>query len=408
MPSEHAHSYQLGRSLVRAGVVVAALAVALWSAQVAAQDAPWTAKPAPAKPPAKPAPAKPPAKPAPAKPVAKPAPAKPAAKPAPAKPPAKPAPAKPAAKPAPAKPLALAGASAEPEAATGDSIDDAPPDGLDGLVRHFYQQLAPHGRWAQHDIYGLVWLPAESEVGKGFAPYRTDGRWAVTEAGDWAWVSDKEWGKIPFHYGRWVWTRDEGWAWIPGSEHAPAWVVWRLGEPGTDHVGWAPMAPSYYWIDGAQAQQQTGVLPFWFVPSSKLFSPDMARHVVKNPALGARIYQKSRIFSGHLSEAGPDAPLRATTPTLEQARIADEASPTTRLPLDDPAISPIVLPEPPSAEPEPEAVQGIDAGVSRFATPPSSASPAGRWVRRPQSHDPRPRYRCWWTNTRPRIWRCGY
>ena len=148
-------------------------------------------------------------------------------------------------------------------------------------LRDFREPLAPYGAWIDDPVHGTVWVPDVVVVGKDFAPYRTNGRWAVTDDGDWLWVSDYDWGHIPFHYGRWVWTSSRGWAWIPGRVYAPAWVVWRVGEPGYDYVGWAPMAPTYYWHGGTAVGYVGAVtLPFWFVPSYWVFDPYWHHHVV--------------------------------------------------------------------------------------------------------------------------------
>lgn len=121
----------------------------------------------------------------------------------------------------------------------------------------FRDKLSPYGSWVDHPSYGTVWVPSSAVVGSDFAPYVSSGHWELTEDGDWLWVSDYDWGYIPFHYGRWVWVSDVGWAWIPGRVYAPAWVVWRTGTYG--YLGWAPMPPAYYWVDGV-------AVTFWAVP----------------------------------------------------------------------------------------------------------------------------------------------
>lgn len=121
----------------------------------------------------------------------------------------------------------------------------------------FRDRLSPYGSWVDHPTYGSVWVPSSAVVGDDFAPYVSAGRWELTEDGDWLWVSEYDWGYIPFHYGRWVWVSDMGWAWIPGRVYAPAWVVWRTGADG--YIGWAPMPPAYYWHDGY-------AVTLWVVP----------------------------------------------------------------------------------------------------------------------------------------------
>src|SRR4249919_1888544 len=71
----------------------------------------------------------------------------------------------------------------------------------------FYDNLSPHGQWANHPDYGYVWIP---KVHKGFSPYSSDGHWVFTDDG-WTWVSDFSWGWAPFHYGRWDYDPYYGW-----------------------------------------------------------------------------------------------------------------------------------------------------------------------------------------------------
>jgi Family of unknown function (DUF6600) len=108
---------------------------------------------------------------------------------------------------------------------------------------YVHDQLAPYGDWAYSDRWGEVWVP---NAGPDFQPYDTDGYWAYTDDG-WTWVSDYEWGDIPFHYGRWVNDPDDGWIWIPGFVWSPAWVVWRSNDQDT---GWMAMPPDPAFLAG--------------------------------------------------------------------------------------------------------------------------------------------------------------
>ncbi|MCA9623903.1 MAG: hypothetical protein KC731_33000, partial [Myxococcales bacterium] len=311
-------------------------------------------------------------------------------------------------------------------AAPNGAADAATPAATDfeGLLEHFHRELAPHGAWIEHPELGSVWIPNETEVGKSFTPYRTDGRWAVTDHGKWAWVSNFDWGRIPFHYGRWAWTKDKSWAWVPDREYAPAWVVWRLGQPGTDFVGWAPMPPSHVYKGGQRKALVTGVLPFNFVPTHHLFRPNLDRHLVTDPRIGAEIQRHSNIFASHFKE-GRDGfvPGVATTPDFDEAHIPDNAIPATRLPSTAKPVAPIVLAalqteEEPAAAPEgfatpPEAKRdqpasgGSASGEGEGDAPERVQLPDD--ARRHGVHTTKRRkYRCWWTNTRPRVWRCGY
>jgi hypothetical protein len=427
-------------------VIGAALAAALFCAApvVSAQDVPWGKKKPAAtqkdKPAAKKADPKqaPAAKQQPAPKAEKPK-AQPAKKAAPAAEPAKDPAAKPAKK-ADKKPKAHLVTIEKEVPITAEAPAEAapPPPKFDGesadLLNRFAETLAPHGTWSQDPTYGTVWVPAEAEVGKEFAPYRTAGRWAVTEDGDWAWVSDYKWGDVPFHYGRWIWNKDKKWAWIPDKDFAPAWVVWRVGDPGTEYVGWAPMAPMHFWVDGARMPSQGGVLPFWFVPARQLFSPQLQQHFVADPKLGEEIFAHSKIYPGHIAR-GAASFFDPATPKPEEARVPTQFFPRTRLKLDPEAMLQEVLapPAPQAAEEpatQPAAAPADEEG--RFATPPppleegkgqkedNKAQPSETPAEGAQAptqtprhelwgaRQNRPRYRCWWTNTRPRIWRCGY
>src|SRR5262249_10731580 len=82
---------------------------------------------------------------------------------------------------------------------SGDYSDTDP-----SAVTDFQQPLSPYGVWVVDATYGTVWVPNATVVGADFAPYQTAGHWALDDDGEWLWVSDYEWGYIPFHYGRWV------------------------------------------------------------------------------------------------------------------------------------------------------------------------------------------------------------
>ena len=275
-------------------------------------------------------------------------------------------------------PFPAADAAGCADATTGCG-EPAPPQG--DLLATFRQLLAPLGSWVTDPAYGELWVPSAAVVGDDFAPYRTNGHWVVTDRDQWAWASDFDWGKVPFHYGRWVWRTPSadtaasvlphrGWAWAPATERAPAWVVWRVGEPGTDYVGWAPMAPAQGWVDGSGAARKPGVLPFWFVDSAHLFAPALAEHVVGELSLGKAILAASRVFT---ADGGSE--LAAANPGFERARIPAAAIPKARVTLD--AVAPVVAATAAASDaappPEPAAApEAPDAG--RFATPPPPAA----------------------------------
>jgi hypothetical protein len=103
----------------------------------------------------------------------------------------------------------------------------------------FEAALAHYGTWVDTPELGRVWIPARSETGRDFAPYRTNGHWVFTEFG-WTWSSNWSWGWAPFHYGRWTFLAARGWCWIPGTLWGPAWVAWRASRT---YVAWAPLPP---------------------------------------------------------------------------------------------------------------------------------------------------------------------
>src|SRR5437899_10087829 len=100
----------------------------------------------------------------------------------------------------------------------------------------FYDPLAGYGAWFDLPPYGRVWQPAE--VDPAWRPY-TVGHWEWTDVGRY-WVSDEPWAWATYHYGSWVYDPTYAWLWIPGTQWAPAWVIWR---EGPQYIGWAPCGP---------------------------------------------------------------------------------------------------------------------------------------------------------------------
>jgi len=101
-----------------------------------------------------------------------------------------------------------------------------------------YSNLSQHGSWLVSAQYGHVWQPRE--YNREWNPYY-DGHWVDTDMG-WTWVSDYQWGAIPYHYGTWVADPRYGWVWIPGQVWAPSWVVFRTTP---EYIGWAPVPPGF-------------------------------------------------------------------------------------------------------------------------------------------------------------------
>ncbi len=165
-----------------------------------------------------------------------------------------------------------------------------------GTLDEFKDELSPHGAWVDDPTYGTVWVPDAVVVGKDFQPYRSAGRWGVTDDGDWVWLSDYDWGYIPFHYGRWVWIPARGWSWIPGRVYAPAWVVWRTGEPGYDYIGWAPAPPAYVWFNGfAVGYYSSLTMAWWYCPSAYFFHPHWHSYWVTHPGMIRRIHSHTHV-----------------------------------------------------------------------------------------------------------------
>ncbi len=445
--------------LLIAPALAAAFALAAPSTATAQDIGPGKSKPAkkaPAKP-AKKAPAKP-AKKAPAKPAKK-APAKAPAKKAPAaKAPAVPAAKVPAAKApvAPAAKKSLDGGDQKAPAAkpaVGDDGAKAAAPAIKSLSEGFETILAPHGTWVEDEAYGKLWIPNEKEVGKHFAPYRTGGRWAATDDGSWSWVSDYKWGNVPFHYGRWLWTKDKKWAWSPGETYAPAWVIWRVGDAGYDFVGWAPMAPEPKPVKKAPAAEagkaakkeladdakaktadadeksdakepatkaapKTKVLPFYFVANKHLFLQSVEKYVLTDRKLGHAVQKHSEIYEGNRIE-GRKGFFKPATPTFSEIRVPAFAIPRSRLsalakevaPLTLDAVRGLAAAVKPAPATEPPAPAKATEPAAEKAAPVEKEKPAKRSFATPppaKGDDGKTRYRCWWTNSRPRIWRCGY
>jgi hypothetical protein len=149
----------------------------------------------------------------------------------------------------------------------------------------FHSTLDPYGQWVDDGTYGTVWVPSAGVVGDGFTPYLTAGHWTYDD--DYVWVSDYSWGWAPFHYGRWVYMGGYGWGWVPGRVYAGAWVSWRVGYDDWGYVGWAPMAPTWYWRGGyAYGLGRVPHEPYAFCHNGDLFHPVIAQHVVAGAQAG--------------------------------------------------------------------------------------------------------------------------
>lgn len=219
--------------------------------------------------------------------------------------------------------------TALPARAEGVVVVDHDPSAL--VV--FRGELAPYGTWVEHPTYGTVWVPHERAVGPGFAPYVTQGRWALADDGDWMWVSDYPFGWVVFHYGRWVWSSDHGWVWIPGREYAHAWVVWRTPVAHYTFVGWAPAPPSYYWYGGvAVGLWHRPTVAYVFCDSRYVFHHHVHHHVVRQPAT-------VRAAAAGTLRYVPSAGVPRRGPSMTQARVPAAQVPQARTPANPRAVA---------------------------------------------------------------------
>lgn len=107
-------------------------------------------------------------------------------------------------------------------------------------------ELETNGTWVYSAEYGMVWRPT-ALASEEWAPYR-NGRW-IWKGNDYVWISNENWGWLPYHFGRWAFFSGFGWCWVPpihGDVYwGPGFVGWYQSG---DHVGWTPLAPGevYY------------------------------------------------------------------------------------------------------------------------------------------------------------------
>ena len=177
------------------------------------------------------------------------------------------------------------------------------------MAAFFHDDLAPYGRWIDHRIYGVVWVPASGQP--DWHPY-TDGRWVWTTDYGWYWDLREPYGWATYHYGSWALTSDYGWVWVPGNEWAPAWVEWRYGD---DHVGWAPMPPERR-TRGSDAAVQADAKAWVFVPSNAFALADVGQHRVEAGPLLA----STSVVTNYASEQG-----RIVNRSIDVGRIAAAA-----------------------------------------------------------------------------------
>ncbi len=204
--------------------------------------------------------------------------------------------------------LLIAGATARP-ARADVSFDVA------------FSSLSSHGTWLVSAQYGHVWQP--SVYDRDWNPYY-DGHWVYTDMG-WAWVSDYEWGAIPYHYGTWIADPRAGWVWIPGNVWAPSWVVFRTGP---DYIGWAPVPPGF----SVGMSVDFGASSFVFVSSHDFLAPRVRTLVVPGNRVGVIINNTTVVNSivvqnNVVINRGPDVTVveRATGHSIRRERIENVA-----------------------------------------------------------------------------------
>ncbi len=149
----------------------------------------------------------------------------------------------------------------------------------------YFQALDRYGEWLSTRSLGEVWRPFDP--GTGWVPYR-NGRWERSENG-WGWVAHEPWGWVTYHHGRWWQHEHLGWVWSPGSEWAPAWVIWRRD---AEAVGWAPLPPPGLRVYSAA---------WTFVPA-RSFGQAVEGNMVATPQLPALLL---RMRSGRTATTAP-------------------------------------------------------------------------------------------------------
>ena len=193
-------------------------------------------------------------------------------------------------------------------------------------ISYFYESLSPFGSWIMMRPHGYVWVPRH--MGYRWRPY-ADGRWVWTDYG-WTWISEYEWGWIPFHYGRWGWDDDIGWFWVPDTVWGPAWVSWRTSGL---YFGWAPLPPGVAFEYGPGITSLGVDIPwnFWiFVEGrdflemrlgGRIIPPERNSTIFRNTDFRVGIFgRNNRVFN-----EGPDLNLvrRVTLRQVDRLQIMD-------------------------------------------------------------------------------------
>jgi len=280
---------------------------------------------------------------------------------------AQPSTAPPAAPPAP-PPITPNYAAVTPGTATPTPPNAAEYEDTDpGALDVFRADLDPYGRWVDDSRYGHVWVPDTQVVGSDFAPYVSNGNWALDADSNWVWESNYPFGGVVFHYGRWVWIDSVGWSWVPGRRYAPAWVVWRVPTDDYSYVGWAPAPPTFVWYDtGLFWLTYYPPLPFVFCPSHYLFYSHFGPYLVHDRRFAATLVNHSAWYS--------TAPIHGrgyVNPSFAQARVPAYSAPTQRVSANPRAAA---LARPSASPRVGSGVVGAAGGASGSAVHSTSAS----------------------------------
>jgi hypothetical protein len=184
----------------------------------------------------------------------------------------------------------------------------------------FYSSLSPHGSWLVSGQYGRVWQPAV--YAPGWNPY-SDGHWVYTDLG-WTWVSDYEWGAVPYHYGTWASDPELGWVWVPGYVWAPSWVVFRTGP---DYIGWAPVSPGFS-VGVSFGFSEPVAASFTFVSCHDFLAPRIGPRIVSYSQTrgiinNTRVVNSLTVQNNIVVNRGPDVSVigRATGRRIEPVPI---------------------------------------------------------------------------------------
>lgn len=245
-------------------------------------------------------------------------------------------------------------AAATPANAT--EYEDTDPGALDA----FRADLDPYGRWVDDSRYGHVWVPDTQLVGSDFAPYVSNGNWALDADNNWVWESNYPFGGVVFHYGRWVWIDSVGWSWVPGRRYAPAWVVWRVPTDDYAYVGWAPAPPTFVWYGtGLFWLTYYPPMPFVFCPSHYVFYSNFGPYLVHDRRFAATLVNHSAWYS--------TAPIHGrgyVSPPLARARVPAYSVPSQRVSA-NPRAAALARP---SASPRVGGVMGGVGGATVHST----------------------------------------